>query len=103
MYTYAERAAAQTVRAKELAAALEGKLRRLQTRHGENLSIIGPDGPNRLLTIRVDNSLKQGNIHVAYGSWTSPPAKDAQFDLRHSSPAVVDDLEKLLATVISLV
>ena len=99
MYTYAELAAEQTVRAAKLAAALEEKLRHLQARHGEHLCIIGPDGSDRLLTIEVNDSLRQGNIHVTHGSWTLAPAKDVQFDLNHASPAVVDDLEKLLAMV----
>lgn len=103
MQAYAERAAEQTARATELAAALEGKLRRLQALHGETFCIIGPDRSNRLLTIEVDSALQQGNIHVAHGSWISPPAKDAQFDLQHSSSAIVDDLEKLLAMVNHLV
>lgn len=103
MQAYAERAAEQTARATELAAALEGKLRRLQVLHGETFCIIGPDGPNRMLTIEVNSTLTLGNLRVAHGSWISPPAKDAQFDLQHSSPAIVDDLEKLLAMVSYLV
>lgn len=102
MYTYAERAAEKTVRAAELAAALEEKLRRLQVTHGKNLCIIGPDGPKRHLKIEVNSTLEQGNIHVVHGSWTSAPSKDAQFDLHHPTSATVDDLETLLAMVSSL-
>lgn len=99
MYTYTERAAEKTIRATELAAALEGKLHRLQDRHGKNLCIIGPDGPERTMTIHVDGALTRGNVFVAHGQWGSSPAKNAQFDLHHPTPATVDDLETLLAMV----